>query len=325
MKKTALDKITDKVLAHGMTTRPPLKVIAGEPDSPLVIGDIEIPAYVLEDETRVLSQRGFIGSLGMSVGGASRRSDGAPQLAILLRSTPLAPHVTAETLARASSPILFTPPHGGRTAYGYPALLLTDICDVVLAAREAGDLLSQQQHIAERCEKLVRGLARVGVIALVDEATGYQRIREERALAAILEKFLDEELQPWTRTFPYAFYEQIFRLKGWGSAEGMPRPSVIGHYTNDFVYDRIAPGVLAELRQRNPVLPQGWRKNRHHQWFTPEYGHPTLKEHIAAVTALMRAAASWEGFKRSLGRAMPKPDSTIAMPIGDDDDSRAGV
>ena len=211
-------------------------------------------------------------------------------------------------------PILFTPPHGGRTAYGYPATLLTDICDIVLAARQAGDLLPQQQHIAERCEKLVRGLARVGIIALVDEATGYQRIREERALAKILEKFLDEEIQPWTKTFEFSFYEQIFRLKGWGSAEGVKRPQVIGHFTNDLVYDRIAPGVLAELRGRNPILPQGWRKNRHHQWFTPEFGHPKLRMHIEGVTALMRAAGSWEPFKRSLDRAYPKTGSQFSMP-----------
>ena len=37
-----------------------LKVIAGTVDHPLIIGDIEIPCYVLEDETRVLSQGGFL-------------------------------------------------------------------------------------------------------------------------------------------------------------------------------------------------------------------------------------------------------------------------
>ena len=158
----------------------------------------------------------------------------------------------------------------------------------------------------------------------MDEATGYQRIREERALATILEKFIAKELQPWTRTFPYAFYEQIARLKGWKSITAIKRPSVVGHYTNDFVYDRIGPEILSELRRRNPVLPQGWRKNRHHQWFTPEFGHPALKEHIAAVTALMRASASWESFKRSLARALPKPGTTIAMPIEDDDGGHQG-
>ena len=267
----------------------------------------------------MLSQRGLIGSLGMSEGGARNRSDGAPQLAILLRSATLAPHVTWETLARAHSPIEFTPPHGGRTAYGYPATLLTDICDVVLAARSARDLQPQQLHIAERCEILIRGLARVGIIAPVDEATGYQRIRDERALATFLERFIAKELQPWTRTFPFTFYEQIFRLKGWSSTAGVKRPSVIGHHTNDFIYDRVAPGVLDELHERNPVLPQGWRRNRHHQWFTPEYGHPRLKEHLEGVTALMRAAASWNGFKRNLDRVYPKLGTTIAMPIGDDD------
>ena len=314
MSKAALDAITDKVLAHGTSTKQPLKAIAGEPGSPLVIGEIEIPAYVLEDETRVLSQRGFIGALAMSPGSRGKRTNGDDRIVDFISGNALAPHATGKNLAMIRHPILFTPPHGGRTAYGYPATLLTDICDIVLAARQAGDLLPQQQHIAERCEKLVRGLARVGIIALVDEATGYQRIREERALAKILEKFLDEEIQPWTKTFEFSFYEQIFRLKGWGSAEGVKRPQVIGHFTNDLVYDRIAPGVLAELRGRNPILPQGWRKNRHHQWFTPEFGHPKLRMHIEGVTALMRAAGSWESFKRSLDRAYPKTGSQFSMP-----------
>lgn len=318
MSKAALDAITDKVLAHGTTAKQPLKVIAGEPGSPLVIGDIEIPCYVLEDETRVLSQRGVIGSLSMSEGGARQRTDGAPQLAIFLRSNTLAPHVDAETLARANSPIEFQPPHGGRTAYGYPATLLADICEAVLAARTAGSLQQQQHHIAERCELLARGFMRVGIIALVDEATGYQRVREERALAKILEAFLDEELHKWTKTFDFSFYEQIYRLKGWGTINGVKHPQVVGHYTNDLVYDRIAPGVLSELRDRNPIMPQGWRKNRHHQWFTPEFGHPKLLQHIEGVTALMRAAGNWESFKRALDRAYPKTGSQFSMPEAED-------
>ena len=89
----------------------------------------------------------------------------------------------------------------------------------------------------------------IGIIGLVDEATGYQGIRAKRALATILEEFIAEELQPWTKTFPYEFYEEIFRLKGWPGPDGVKRPSVIGHYTNDIVYARLAPGVLDELKQ----------------------------------------------------------------------------
>ena len=160
-------------------------------------------------------------------------------------------------------------------------------------------------------------MRRIGIIGLVDEATGYQEIRARKALATILEKFIAEELQPWTMTFPYEFYDQIFRLKGWPGPDGVKRPSVIGHYTNDFVYARLAPGVLAELRRKNPKLPAGYRKSRHHQWFTPDFGDPRLKEHLAAVTALMRAAPNWDGFMRSLNRAFPKLNETIPLALDD--------
>jgi len=313
MSKAALDAITDKVLAHGTSTRQPLKVIAGEPDSPLVIGDIEIPCYVLEDETRVLSQRGFLTSIGRSVSRPARPPGVGEHLPDFLAPKNLAPFIDAD-LASASTPIKFQFPGSGATAFGYRATLLPQVCNVYLEARDAGALYPNQRHVAERADVLIRALATVGIISLVDEATGYERIREERALAKILEAFLDEELHPWTKTFDFSFYEQIFRLRGWGSASGVKRPQVIGHYTNDLVYERIAPGVLAELRDRNPVMPQGWRKNRHHQWFTPEFGHPKLLQHIEGVTALMRAAGSWESFKRALDRAYPKTGSQFSMP-----------
>ncbi len=306
----ALDAITDKVLAY-RPEQQPLKVIAGTPDTPLVIGDIQIPCYVLEDETRVVSQRGVTAGIGLNPGAGFRM----PQF---MASRGIAEYVSPDSGPALNRPILFKNPAGGGNVYGYPATLLTDICGAVLASRRDGRLSPSHTHIAERCEVLLQGLAKVGIIALVDEATGYQYIREERALATILERFIAKDLQRWTRTFPYVFYEQIFRLKGWGSAEGVNRPSVIGHYTNDFVYARLAPGILDELRKRNPLLPHGWRRNRHHQWFTEEYGHSALKDHLLGVVTLMRGAATWDGFKRSLDRAYPKINTTMAMPLDED-------
>ena len=299
-----------------MSKQKPLKVIAGAPDRPLVIGDIEIPAYVLENETRVLSRRGFLGAIGRSerAGGQTTRGR-AQDLPDFLAASNLKPFVHAEFTVR-TTPILFQTP-GGQRGYGYRAELLPEVCDVFLKAREAGALFPQQEHIAERAEILIRGLATVGIIGLVDEATGYQQIREKRALASILEKFIAKELQPWTRTFSYEFYEQIFRLKGWPGPDGVRRPSVIGHYTNDIVYERLAHGVLEELRQLNPPLCAGGRRHKHHQWFTPELGHPKLKEHLAAVIALMKAAPNWQAFQRGLQRALPKLNETIEMPLDD--------
>ncbi len=98
----------------------------------------------------------------------------------------------------------------------------------------------------------------------------------------------------------------------------MKRPSIIGHYTNDIVYARIAPGVLEELQKKNPTLPKGNRKDKHHQWFKPDLGHPRLKEHLAAVVALVRAAANWDQFQRSFKRALPVLNDQYEMNLGDD-------
>ena len=278
----------------------PLKTIAGAPDKPLIINGIEIPCYVLEDETRVLSQRGLQSSIGLGTGGG-RHS--APKIVEFIEKFVVNGIKNNDLIARIKSPIEFQPPVG-RTAYGYPAAILVDICNTILKAHQQG--ISIRSHVVDRAMVLLRGLATVGVIALVDEATGYQRIREERALATILERFIDKELQPWTKTFPYEFYEQIFRLKGWKRPEGVRRPQVIGHYTNDFVYSRLAPGILNELRRLNPRLSSGELKNRHHQWFTPDLGHPRLKEHLAAVIALMKVSVSWDHFMRNINQALPQ-------------------
>lgn len=292
----------------------PLKVIAGAPDKPLVVGDIEIRCYVIEDGTRVLSQRGMLSGLGISGRGVIQEKGGT-QLPRFAASQSLAPHIKGETRAALNNPVQFS--YEGTIAYGYPAVLLPDLCDAYLSARLAGDLRPQQLHIAERCELLIRGFARIGIIALVDEVTGYQAIRSKRALAEILERFIAEDLQEWTKTFPDEFYHQIYRLNGWGefhrAANCYP---VVGHYTNDVVYERLAPGVLDELREKNPLMPEGYRRHRHHQFLTPAQGHPKLKEHLAGVIALMRSHERWDEFIQSLSRAFPKRDEQIAMTMG---------
>ena len=294
----------------GESVSSPLAVIAGAPDRPLTIGDVEIPCYVLEDETRVLSQSGMFSGLGLARRGLVPIEGGA-QIPRFAASKAINPFISSELMHGLTNPILFTV--NGADAYGFSATILPKICEAVLDARRAGSLNHQQRGLAQRCEILIQGLATVGIVALVDEATGYERIREERSLAAILERFIAKELQLWTRTFPYEFYEEIFRLHGWPGPDGVKRPGVIGHYTNDIVYERLAPGVIDELRKLNPIQQGGHRRNKHHQWFTPDIGHPRLKEHPAAVIALMRASDDWSVFQRSLQRAFPRLNSQLPL------------
>ena len=287
-------------------TEQPRRIIAGSEDKPLVINDVEIPCYVVEPELRVITQGGMLTALGRSrtpMSGTGGLSD-VDKLPIFLRSRNFSQFISPEILMT-MNPVYFRASSAGNIAVGYDARLLPMVCDAYLKARSAGVLYTSQEHMAAQCEILLAGFAMIGIIGLVDEATGYQQIRDERALAKILEAYIAEELQPWTKTFPYEFYELIFRLRGWDGPDGVKRPSVIGHYTNNFIYRRLPEGVLEDLQDKNPVLPAGYRKNKHHQWFTPEYGHPQLKEHIAAVTALMRASPNWDMFLRNLQRAFP--------------------
>lgn len=273
----------------------------------LRIGDLIIECAVLEDGTRLLTQRGFmqaIGRVGRPRKRTSLEADGKP---VFLSASNLEPFIGDE-LRKAWTPILFRPKGSGGIAYGYKAELLPQVCNVYLDALEAGQLLPTQVNIAAQCRILIRGFATVGIVALVDEATGYQEARDKDALHRILEAYIAKELFPWTKRFPDEFYKEMFRLRGWQySPMSTKGPRYAGQLTNEIVYDRLPLGVLDELRRINPIVKDGRREHKHHQFLTDEIGNPHLEKHLAVVTALMRASTDWARFKRLLERAIPKP------------------
>ena len=271
----------------------------------LKIGNLSIACAVLEDGTRVITQYDFYKAIGRSGKPAKGRGAAIEKVAPFLALDNLKPFVGDE-LAHSTQPIKFRMPKG-QAAWGFKAEILPQVCEVYLQARDAGALIKTQLKFAQACEIIMRGLAHVGIIALVDEATGYQYDRAREALEEILEKFIAKELFKWVKTFPDEFYQQLFKLRGWKySSESIKRPQVVGKLTNDIVYRRLAPGVLDELRELNPKTPKGVRKHHHHQWLTRDFGHPRLREHLASVITLMKVAPNWRRFMDMLNRALPK-------------------
>lgn len=285
------------------------KAIFGSPETPLKIGTLEIPCYVLEDERRVLSGRGMQDALSLG------QSHGA-LLKQFLDSDNIKPFINNDLAMVLNDPIKFIRPgRGGIPALGYEATVLVDICHAILDARKEKKLTAKQKNIANQAEILTRAFSKVGIIALVDEATGFQGIRARRALEKILEKFIAEEFRKWAKTFPDEFYEHLYRLRGWYyyNPESVKRPSVIGTYTNDLIYERLAPGVLDELRKKNPKDEKGRRKQKLHQWLTEDVGHPRLREHIASVITLMKASTNWRNFYSMMQRALPKQNENFEL------------
>jgi len=195
----------------------------------------------------------------------------------------------------------------GVEAEALPAENLPEICDIWIKADQDGALSKNAKNVAEIAYIIMKGLATVGIVALVDEATGYQDFRTKNALAKILEQYLAKELRKWAKTFPNEYYKEMFKLRGWPYNEhSTKRAPIIGRLTNNIVYDRLAPAVRQELEKRNPKSPSGQRKHKHHQYLSENFGHPKLREHLASIVTLMKAAPNWRRFMEMLNRALPK-------------------
>jgi len=270
---------------------------------------------VLDDGTRVLTQATVLESLGRHRRANVRRQRDEA-LPSILQGKSINPFISADVKAKAK-PIRFKLPSGGR-ASGYNAELLPEVCEVYLKARDAEELPSNQMHIAKQAEILMRGLAQVGIIALVDEATGYEAIRERNALAKILETFIDKELRAWVQTFPEDFYREIFRLRDLEFTAGsVKRPQYFGILTNDIVYKRLAPGVLDELKRVTPKDERGRRKHKYFQRLSDNVGYPKLREHLGSVVTLMRLSSDWPDFMEKLNQIHPRVGEDQQLKLDD--------
>lgn len=282
--------------------------------APLVIGGIEFDCAVLDDKenTRVVSEKKFMAAMGMYRSGALsvRRSqeEGSLKIPLSLAYKNLKPFIETHLKSVQTSMLSYRTPEGAIVTAGIPATLIPKICEVWIDADRKGVLGRSQKLIAAKADMLHRGLAQVGIIGLIDEATGFQDLRPRFALAKILEQFVAKEYRKWTRTFPLDYFKELCRLRGVPFPTTPPYrlPQYFGHLTNDLVYARLAPGVLAELRRKNPTVAPGQRKHRHFQWLTENIGDPRLREHLWKVIGIMQAFDEWDAFYAKLNRIMPR-------------------
>lgn len=289
--------------------------ISGSPEQPVRIGDAEIECYVLEDGTRVLTQASFLRALGRHPKANTRREGGGDTpIPPILQSKALSSFITDDILVKAW-PILFRTPAGAR-AYGYNAELLPVVCEIYLKARDEGVLDRQQEHVAERAEIIIRGLARVGIIALVDEATGYQEVRARQELQMILEAYVQEQFRPWLRTFPDEFFRETYRIHGWEFKPGQTKCNPgVGKLIKHYIYGQLPQGVLAELERLNPRNEKWNRPRKHHQYLTESTGNVHLDRQINAVITLMKISGSRAEFDEYFERAFPPPQQKLPLEI----------
>lgn len=287
-------------------------------DGVLNLSGFRLECAVLADGTRVIKQGDIMEALGRSAS-SGRRVEGLPPF---LEASNLSEHITAQ-LRQHLAGIEFRPPGQRFTATGYDATLLPEICDVFLAARLDPDvrLSKAQDGYAERAEILMRSLAKVGIVALVDEATGYEKARERDDLQRLLAEYVAEEFRPWVRKFPDKFFTEVLRIYGHGTnRQSNKRPQFIGRFINEYVYAYLPDGVLDELQRVNPVGASGRRSRTHHQHVVEGTGSTHLDRQITAVTTLLSISRDAEHFKQVFATAFPKSRQVLTVRPTEDGD-----
>lgn len=281
----------------------------------LKIGDTEIQCFVLDDGRRVISGRGLTTAIGMK-----GRGQGVGRIATL-KAVKLSQNNNLPLAIE--QPILFLggSPKVGQPSDGFEATVLQELCEALLEARDAGVLLSEHDlRYAKEAEILIRSFARLGIVALVDEATGFQSERPKDALQQYLQMLLRKELAVWAKKFPDEFYENIYKIRGWvWPGIGKNRYSVVAHYTRDLVYERMAPGLLKTLEEKTPKDEHGNRPARMHQWLTGDIGDPMLASHLQSILTLQRLAIAngwgWARFMNMVDQVMKKKGDTLDLPF----------
>lgn len=273
----------------------------------LDIGGTKIPCAIIEENgkaVRVLSERGVAGALGRTRSGShwQKKRDRGAKLPVYLSSENIFPFISIRLIEALSEPIWYRAPNGGRPVAGVPADCLIEICDAWVSADAAGVLKAPQKKFAHQARILMKGLGTLGIIGLIDEATGYQEVRSKNELQKILAAYISEALLPWSKRFPMAYYKEMFRLWDWQwpPQSGIQGPRYAGKLTKKLVYDQLPPGVVEEIERLNPPDENWQRKNKNSQFLTEDIGQPHLEKQIAIITSLMTVSDNREQFKRNV-------------------------
>lgn len=259
----------------------------------LKIGEKEIPCAVLENGKRIISHTGLFQAFDRPSHGA-KRIEGLPSV---VSAQNFLEYVTPEFEEKAH--VIFYKHVNGRTAKGYDAEIIPLICELYLDANQDGKLYASQVKLAERALIIIRALSKVGITALIDEATGYQYDRQRQELQILLEAYIAKDLMEWTKRFPNDYYEEIYRLHNWDfDPNKSNRPQYIGFFTNKYVYDFFPEDVIKEIKKKNPVVPnKGYRKNKLFQYLTPGIGIKQLDDHMSKLTTVMKLSGDLQDFK----------------------------
>ncbi|PKP32491.1 MAG: hypothetical protein CVU00_11645 [Bacteroidetes bacterium HGW-Bacteroidetes-17] len=288
----------------------------------LKIGEIELNVAVLNDGTRIITQSAVFKAFGRTKRGRAKDDVRVLNRPAFIDAKNLQPFIDSE-LEGVLNMIEYKSKGGGNVE-GYNADILPRLCKVYLDARERDKLVPQQIPLARASEVLLIALSKVGIMALVDEATGYQYDREKDELQKILKAYIAEGLLPWQKTFPDIFYKELFRLNGWDfTVSGIKkRPSVVGTWTNKLIYEQLPKGVIDELKAKTPKSLSGHYTARFFQSLTAETGNPHLTAQLNQIITLFQLSDNMKHMWTQFEKLKSRQSGQLELPFKFDNEGR---
>ena len=265
----------------------------------LSLGDKPVDCYVLDDKSRVISMRATVKAIANDDNGDLSKYVGVKSLQ---------PYIDATGIS--SKFVEFTIPGNPNKAKGITAETFLDICSAYVSALTSGAPLTEKQRgIAINCSILLSACAKTGLIALIDEATGYQYDREEDALQVKIRAFISEELRAWEKTFPAELWEEFGRLTHWqGSLQ--QRPKYWGKLVLELIYDAMDPDVAKYLKENKPKPRHGLN---YHQWLSEDLGVRALTTHLNQVIGIAKTCNTMEELRHKVALYYGKEDLQLSM------------
>jgi hypothetical protein len=278
-------------------------------DGQLKIGDKWIDCYVLNDGRRVIHKRGMARALGL-------KSDGGNAFMKTMGRKSLGSVIMPEMRSKMDNPIIFKP-LSGDPAHGYDGIFFIEICDAIWEAGRLGKLQPRQNFLAVQAEIIVRSSAKVGIIALIDEATGYIRDKHKAEYRLLFQEFIREEFREYASEFPDDFYDMIYRLYNIKRKQNKNHPQFFAGFTRKYVYAPLANSngaILEMLDEKNPIVyDNGGRRYKMFQFLTDIVGLPSLKKHLWKIIGIGESQKTIDGFQRGFRNAFPQSGDQYEM------------
>lgn len=284
----------------------------------LPIGDIKVDCYVLKDGRRLIHKRAMARALGL-------KSEGGNALMKTLGGKTLSPLMPASVRDKIDNPIVFTP-LSGDPAHGYEATVLIDLCDALIDAEP--ELLPSQKFLARQAEIIIRAAAKVGIVALIDEATGFIADKRREEYREIWQECIRDEARKWeAREFPDDLFDIFYKTYGLKrtNPDTTQHPKFFAKLIRKYIYEPLlnSNGAILEiLDEKNPVVyANGGRRYKMWQFLTDEIGLPAIRAQIWQFVGIGKGAKNKHQLTSRFYESFPEAKPTRPGAIRDMFDS----